>query len=28
VAAAGTKGMPSPRQADAMGALARIFRTA
>ena len=28
VAASGTKGMPSPRQADAMGALARIFRTA
>ncbi|KEJ89651.1 hypothetical protein [Sulfitobacter donghicola] len=26
--AAGTKGMPSARQADAMGALARIFRTA
>lgn len=28
VTAAGTKGMPSARQADAMGALARIFRTA
>jgi hypothetical protein len=28
VAAAGTKGMPSAPQADAMGALARIFRTA
>lgn len=28
VTASGTKGMPSPRQADAMGALARIFRTA
>jgi hypothetical protein len=28
VAASGTKGMPSARQADAMGALARIFRTA
>ena len=25
---AGTKGMASPRQADAMGTLARIFRTA
>ncbi|MBB3993673.1 hypothetical protein GGR95_001304 [Sulfitobacter undariae] len=28
VKATGTKGMASPRQADAMGALARIFRTA
>ncbi|MGJ8595452.1 hypothetical protein [Sulfitobacter sp.] len=28
VTAAGSKGMPSPAQADAMGALARIFRTA
>lgn len=28
VTAAGTKGMPSAAQADAMGALARIFRTA
>jgi hypothetical protein len=28
VKATGTKGMPSPRQADAMGMLARIFRTA
>ncbi len=28
ISASGTKGMPSPRQADAMGALARIFRTA
>jgi hypothetical protein len=28
VSAAGTKGMPSAQQADAMGALARIFRTA
>lgn len=28
VTAAGSKGMPSARQADAMGALARIFRTA
>lgn len=28
VTAAGTKGMPTAAQADAMGALARIFRTA
>lgn len=28
VKATGTKGMASPRQADAMGTLARIFRTA
>jgi hypothetical protein len=28
VTAAGTKGMPSPAQADALGALARVFRTA
>lgn len=28
VTAAGTKGMPSPPQADALGALARVFRTA
>lgn len=28
VTAAGAKGMPSAQQADAMGALARIFRTA
>ena len=28
VKASGTKGMASPRQADAMGMLARIFRTA
>ncbi len=28
VTASGTRGMPSARQADAMGALARIFRTA
>ena len=28
VTASGTKGMPSAAQADAMGALARIFRTA
>ncbi|QUJ75090.1 hypothetical protein KDD17_08550 [Sulfitobacter albidus] len=28
VAAAGSKGMPSARQADALGSLARIFRTA
>lgn len=28
VTAAGTKGMPSAAQADALGALARIFRTA
>jgi hypothetical protein len=28
VTAAGTRGMPAPRQADALGTLARIFRTA
>lgn len=28
ITAAGSKGMPSPAQADAMGALARVFRTA
>ena len=28
ITAVGAKGMPSPAQADAMGALARIFRTA
>lgn len=28
VTAAGSKGMPNARQADAMGALARVFRTA